>query len=112
MLVVMVLMLVVIVVPVAVIGLPMSKIVVTMTNEDLGDYQYVQFGIRGAADKFDAFYLDSGEEVVYEFSVAMGEYFISVQWWVENWSRYQSIERSGSVSVFEMEHLRLTLRSS
>jgi hypothetical protein len=96
-------------VQVTLVVMPASNVVVTMTNTGLGDYLYAQFGIGDAADKFEAFYLDSGEEIVYEFSVVMGKYFISGQWWVENRSRYQSFDRSGSVSLFETEEALLTL---
>ena len=96
-------------VQVTLVVMPASNVVVTMTNTGLGDYLYAQFGIGDAADKCEAYYLDSGQEIVYELSVAMGKHFISGRCRPENWSRYQSFDRSGSVSLFETEEVTLTL---
>ena len=110
MLVVIVLMLMVIVVPVAVIGLPMSKIVVTITNVDDQSYTYVYFRMWGVVDEFDTFFMDPEEVIVFEYRVAIGDYYISVSvdFYGENYT-YQMVTRSGSVSLFETEQVTLTL---
>ena len=110
MLVVIVLMLVVIVVPVAVIGLPTSKIVVTVTNVDDQIPVYVRFRMWGVVDEIDSFLMDPEEIIVYEYRVAIGDYYISasVDYYGENHT-YQMVTRSGSVSLFETEQVTLTL---
>ena len=109
MLVVIVLMLAVIVAPVTVLGLPTSKIVVTVTNVDAQSYVYGYFVIRGVVNEIHNFHIELEEVIVWEFRVAIGNYDIRVECRGGNQTDYQIVTRSGSVSMFETEEVTLTL---
>ena len=109
MLVVVVLMLVVIVVPTVIVGMPTSKLVVTLSNVSPQGGVNLSFSIRGVENEFRSFYLMPDEVKTLEFSVTIGEYRIEVECWGSNYIDWQVEVRSGSVSPFETEEVTLTL---
>lgn len=105
--VIIVLMLLVIFVPVTLVGLPTSKIVVTVTNVDSERHAFLSFRIHGVGDEYRYSFLMPEEVAVIEYRVSIGDYRINVECRDMSYDEHQVETRSGSVSFFETEELIL-----
>ena len=109
--VVMILMLLVIIVPVALVGLPMSKIVVTVTNMDSQSNVHVAVSVSDAPDGQNSFDLGPEESRTVSFTVAVGRYGVNV-WYTYEGQWYARLQaESCGVSLLETEEAEFRLYS-
>lgn len=109
--VVIVMMLLVIMVPVALVGLPMSKIVVTVTNMDSQTNVHVVVSVSDAPDGQSSFDLGPEEPRTVSFTVAVGRHGVNVWYTYEGqWYARHEAESCG-VSLLETEEAEFSLYS-
>jgi hypothetical protein len=109
MLVVIVLMLLVIIVPVTLVGLSMSKIMVTVTNMDSQSYVQVVVWVSHAPDGHSSFDLGPEEARAVSFTVAVGSYTVDVDYRYLDQGWYQGQTKSCGVSLLETEEAEFRL---
>ena len=108
-----VVMLVVILVPAVLVSMPLSKVVVTLTNTDVASRVTVYLYVRGTADDLPDLQLSPRQEVVMSFDVRPGTHDMYVYYWFSDEDYYhRTILESFEVSIFETEEIEIELVQS
>ena len=107
--VVIVMMLLVILVPTMMVGLPLSKIVVTVKYADSQNYVHVYVSVWSAPDRYNSLNLGPEEVRTVSFAVAAGSYDIHLRYTYEGQWYAQQQTGSCDVSLFETEEAEFRL---
>ncbi len=112
MLIVIIAMLAIILLPVIMISVPLSKVVITITNTDTEDSVTSYLSIYGADYGSNEIILMPGDKRVLSYSLKAGTYDVYIYYSFQNGQQYyggRSFSTSVSLSMFETEEVRIEL---
>lgn len=112
MLIVIIAMLAIILLPVTVVSVPLSKMVITITNTDTEDSVTGYLSVYGANYGSNEILLTPGDERVLSYSLNAGTYDVYIYYSFQNEQQYyggRSFRASVSLSMFETEEVQIDL---
>jgi hypothetical protein len=112
MLAVIIAMLAIILLPVTVVSVPLSKMVITITNTDTEDSVTGYLSVHGANYGSNEILLTPGDERVLSYSLKAGTYDVYIYYSFQTEQQYngsRSFSASVSLSMFETEEVQIDL---